>query len=146
MKILFKKCRNTAVMPLRATPSSAGWDIYSANEDAVIIPSGEIRLIPTGIAVSPERRDIGLFIFPRSGLSAKYGITLTNSIGVIDPDYRGEIMVALHNHSNESVVVESGERIAQFVITPYIVAAFNQVDELEDTVRGEGGFGSTGRK
>ena len=106
----------------------------------------ERKLIPTGIAIECERRDIAAIICARSGLASKHGITLANGVGVVDSDYRGEIMVALHNHSNESVVVESGERIAQLVITPYIVAVFNQVDELDDTVRGEGGFGSTGRK
>ena len=144
MKILFKKCRNTAVMPLRTTPSSAGWDIYSANEDAVIIPSGEIRLIPTGIAVSPERRDIGLFIFPRSGLSAKYGITLTNSIGVIDPDYRGEIMLSLINHGKEDFTVEPNMRLAQLIAFPVLSQEWIETDTLDDTERSTGGFGSSG--
>ncbi len=144
MKILFKKCRNTAVMPLRATPSSAGWDIYSANENAVIIPTGEIRLIPTGIAVSPERRDIGLFIFPRSGLSAKFGITLTNSIGVIDPDYRGEIMLSLINHGKEDFTVEPNMRLAQLIAFPVLTQEWVETDTLDDTERSTGGFGSSG--
>ena len=85
-------------------------------------------------------------IYARSGLACKKGLAPANKVGVIDSDYRGEIMVALHNHSNQPVTVESGERIAQLVITPYIVAAFNQVEELDNTDRGAGGFGSTGRK
>ena len=114
-------------------------------DEAVTINPGETHFIKTGIAMEVPVGYAGL-IYARSGLACKKGLAPANKVGVVDSDYRGEIMVALHNHSNESVVVESGERIAQFVITPYIVAAFNQVDELEDTVRGEGGFGSTGRK
>ena len=144
MKILFKKCRNSAVMPLRATPASAGWDIYSANEDAVVIPSGEIRMIPTGIAVSPERTDVGMFLFPRSGLASKYGITLTNSIGVIDPDYRGEIMLSLINHGKEDFTVEPNMRLAQLIVFPVLSQEWTETDTLDDTDRGTGGFGSSG--
>ncbi len=144
MKILFKKCRNNAVMPLRATPASAGYDIYSANEAAVVIPAGEIRLIPTGLAVSAERTDIGLFIFPRSGFSAKYGVTLTNSVGVIDSDYRGEIMLSLINHGKEDFTVEPNMRIAQLVVLPVFTQEWIETDSLDDTDRGTGGFGSSG--
>ena len=114
-------------------------------DEAVTINPGETAFIKTGLAMEVPVGYAGL-IYARSGLACKKGLAPANKVGVIDSDYRGEIMVALHNHSNEAVLVESGERIAQLVITPYIVAAFNQVDELEDTVRGEGGFGSTGRK
>ena len=85
-------------------------------------------------------------MYARSGLACKKGLAPANKVGVIDSDYRGEIIVALHNHGNESVTVENGERIAQLVITPYITAIFNEVDVLEDTERGQGGFGSTGRR
>lgn len=144
MKILFKKCRNTAVMPLRATPSSAGWDIYSANENAVVIPPGEIRLIPTGIAASPERTDVGLFIFPRSGLSSKYGIALANSVGVVDSDYRGEIMLPLINHGKEDFTVEPNMRMAQLIVLPVLSQEWTETDNLDDTSRSSGRFGSSG--
>lgn len=140
-----KKLNDKAIIPTYGTEYAAGADLYACMDEAVTINPGETHFIKTGIAMEVPVGYAGL-IYARSGLACKKGLAPANKVGVVDSDYRGEIMVALHNHSNESVVVESGERIAQFVITPYIVAAFNQVDELEDTVRGEGGFGSTGRK
>lgn len=140
-----KKLNENAVIPTYGTEYAAGADLYACMDEAVTINSGETAFIKTGLAMEVPVGYAGL-IYARSGLACKKGLAPANKVGVIDSDYRGEIMVALHNHSNEAVVVESGERIAQLVITPYIVAAFNQVDELEDTVRGEGGFGSTGRK
>ena len=140
-----KKLNENAVIPTYGTEFAAGADLYACLDEAVTINPGETHFIKTGLAMEVPVGYAGL-IYARSGLACKKGLAPANKVGVIDSDYRGEIMVALHNHSNEAVVVESGERIAQLVITPYIVAAFNQVDELEDTVRGEGGFGSTGRK
>lgn len=140
-----KKLNENAVIPTYGTEYAAGADLYACMDEAVTINSGETAFIKTGLAMEVPVGYAGL-IYARSGLACKKGLAPANKVGVIDSDYRGEIMVALHNHSNEAVVVESGERIAQLVITPYIVAAFNQVDELEETVRGEGGFGSTGRK
>ena len=140
-----KKLNENAVIPTYGTEYAAGADLYACMDEAVTIKPGETSFIKTGLAMEVPVGYAGL-IYARSGLACKKGLAPANKVGVIDSDYRGEIMVALHNHSNEEVVVESGERIAQLVITPYIVAAFNQVDELEDTVRGEGGFGSTGRK
>lgn len=140
-----KKLNENAVIPTYGTEYAAGADLYACMDEAVTINPGETAFIKTGLAMEVPVGYAGL-IYARSGLACKKGLAPANKVGVIDSDYRGEIMVALHNHSNEAVVVESGERIAQLVITPYIVAAFNQVDELEDTVRGEGGFGSTGRK
>lgn len=140
-----KKLNENAVIPTYGTEYSAGADLYACMDESVTINPGETCFIKTGLAMEVPVGYAGL-IYARSGLACKKGLAPANKVGVIDADYRGEIMVALHNHSNEPVFVDSGERIAQLVITPYIVAAFNQVDELEDTVRGEGGFGSTGRK
>ena len=140
-----KKLNENAVIPTYGTEYAAGADLYACMDEAVTINPGETAFIKTGLAMEVPVGYAGL-IYARSGLACKKGLAPANKVGVIDSDYRGEIMVALHNHSNEAVLVESGERIAQLVITPYVVAAFNQVDELEDTVRGEGGFGSTGRK
>ena len=140
-----KKLNENAVIPTYGTEYAAGADLYACMDEAVTINPGETSFIKTGLAMEVPVGYAGL-IYARSGLACKKGLAPANKVGVIDSDYRGEIMVALHNHSNEAVVVESGERIAQLVITPYIVAAFNQVDELEETVRGDGGFGSTGRK
>lgn len=144
MKVLFKKLREDAVIPMRATDYSAGYDICSVSDEPVIIPSGEIRMIHTGIAAAPERTDIALFVFPRSGLGAKYGITLANSVGVIDSDYRGEIMVPLINHGKESFTVSSGMRIAQLIVMPVISQEWIESEDLGETGRGEGGFGSSG--
>lgn len=140
-----KKLNENAVIPTYGTEYAAGADLYACMDESVTINPGETSFIKTGLAMEVPVGYAGL-IYARSGLACKKGLAPANKVGVIDSDYRGEIMVALHNHSNEPVSVDSGERIAQLVITPYIVAAFNQVDELEDTVRGEGGFGSTGRK
>ncbi len=111
---------------------------------AVTIESGKTEFIHTGLAMEIPVGFAGL-IYARSGLASKKGLAPANKVGVIDADYRGEIMVALHNHSKEAATVEPGERIAQLVITPYVTGAFHQVDELSDTVRGAGGFGSTGK-
>ncbi len=140
-----KKLNENAVIPTYGTEYAAGADLYACMDESVTINPGETCFIKTGLAMEVPVGYAGL-IYARSGLACKKGLAPANKVGVIDSDYRGEIMVALHNHSNVPVSVDSGERIAQLVITPYIVAAFNQVDELEDTVRGEGGFGSTGRK
>lgn len=140
-----KKLNEKAVIPTYGTEFAAGADLYACMDEAITIAPGETHFVKTGLAMEIPVGYAGL-IYARSGLACKKGLAPANKVGVIDSDYRGEIMVALHNHSNVAVTVESGERIAQLVITPYIVAAFNQVDELEDTARGEGGFGSTGRK
>ena len=107
--------------------------------------AGETRFIPTGIALELPAGYAGL-VYARSGIACKRGLAPANKVGVIDCDYRGEVMVALHNHSGEAQTVAVGERVAQLVITPYITAEFIEKDELSDTVRGSGGFGSTGRK
>lgn len=144
MKILFKKLREDAVIPIKATAYSAGYDICSVSDEDIIIPSGEIIMIHTGISAAPERKDTALFVFPRSGLGSKYGITLANSVGVIDSDYRGEIMVPLINHGRESFIVSSGMRIAQLVVMPVFSQEWIESEDLGETERGESGFGSSG--
>lgn len=144
-EINIRKLNERAVIPTYGTEFAAGADLYACMDEAVFINPGETHFVKTGIAMEIPVGYAGL-IYARSGLACKKGLAPANKVGVIDSDYRGEIMVALHNHSNVSVSVEPEERIAQLVITPYITAAFNQVEGLDDTQRGEGGFGSTGRK
>ena len=134
-----------ADMPKYQSEFSAGADLCACIDAPVTIAPGERALIPTGIAIDMERRDCGAFIFARSGLASKHGICLANGVGVVDSDYRGEIIVALHNHGNTPQIVESGERVAQFVITPVLTPAYEAVQELSDTARNQGGFGSTGK-
>ena len=143
--VRIKKLRDNAIIPTYGSEFAAGADLYAAIDEAVTIGSGETKLIPAGIALEIPVGFAGL-IYARSGLACKRGLAPANKVGVVDSDYRGEVMVALHNHGKEAQTVEAGERIAQMVIAPYITANFILADELEDTVRGEGGFGSTGRK
>ena len=138
-----KKLRENAVLPSYGSDYAAGADLYACN--AVTVEPGATEFVQTGLALEVPAGYAGL-VYARSGLACKRGLAPANKVGVIDADYRGEIMVALHNHSNVDQTIESGERIAQLVITPYITGCFHTVDELSDTVRGEGGFGSTGRK
>ena len=140
-----KKLSIDAKIPTYGTEFAAGCDVYAHIDGKEIINPGETKLIKTGIAMEvPE--GYAAFIYARSGLASKKGLAPANKVGVVDSDYRGEIMVALHNHSKEVREIENGERIAQIVIAPYIKAVFEEVDELADTKRGEGGFGSTGKK
>ena len=145
MKINIKKLNENAIVPTYGSPFSAGADLYACEQDDVVIAAGETKLVHTGIALEIPEGLVGL-IYARSGLASKRGLAPANKVGVIDSDYRGEIMVALHNHGLCDQAVAVGERIAQIVFTPYVSADFDVVDELSDTVRGEGGFGSTGRK
>ena len=131
--------------PRYATEGAAAMDICACIDEPVTIPAGERAVISTGIAIALPSKDYVALMFVRSGLGIKKGIALSNGVGVIDSDYRGEIMVALHNHGNVAQTVEHGERIAQIVFAPYLAAEFTVVDSLSDTVRGEGGFGSTGK-
>ena len=146
MKIDVKiKLTRGAQAPQYATPGSAAVDVRAALEGGeVIINPGERAMIPTGIAISTGRDDVVAIMAGRSGLGAKHGITLANSIGVIDSDYRGEICATLINNGNESFKVCDGDRIAQLMFMPVYQAAFLPVDELDETERGTGGFGSTG--
>ncbi len=145
MKVAIKKLSDNATVPTYGSEFAAGADLYSAAGCDVEIPAHETRVIPTGIAVELPVGYAGL-IYARSGLATKRGLAPANKVGVVDCDYRGEVKVALHNHSNITQTVAAGERIAQFIITPYVTAQFIVCDELSDTARGEGGFGSTGTK
>ena len=134
--------------PAYATDGSAAVDLRAALDEGaeVIIAPGERALIPTGISISPETRDVVAVIAGRSGLGIKNGVTLANGIGVIDSDYRGEVCVALINRGNEPFEVRRGDRIAQMMFMPVLHASFLQTDDLDKTERGEGGFGHTGVK
>ncbi len=140
-----KKLRDNAILPTYGSEYAAGADLYACIDDVVEFAPGETRLIPTGLAMEIPVGYAGL-IYARSGLATKKGLAPANKVGVVDADYRGEIMVSLHNHSTEIKTIEANERIAQLVITPYLTAHFELADELSDTVRGEGGFGSTGTR
>lgn len=143
--VKIKRLRDNATVPTYGTEFAAGADLYAALDEAVTIAPGETKLVPTGFAFEIPVGYAG-FVYARSGLATKRGLAPANKVGVIDSDYRGEVMTALHNHGKEAQTVEPGERIAQMVIAPYITANFILSDELDNTVRGEGGFGSTGRK
>lgn len=134
-----------AKMPTYGSVDAAGADLYAVTDGPVTVAPGQTVLIHTGLALAIPQGFVGL-VYARSGLATKQGLAPANKVGVIDADYRGELMVALHNHSGESRTVEHGDRIAQLVIAPYLTAQFTQQEELDDTVRGEGGFGSTGSK
>lgn len=143
--VKIKKLRDNAIIPTYGSEFAAGADLYAAVDGAVTIEPCETKLIPTGLAFEIPVGYAG-FVYARSGLASKRGLAPANKVGVVDSDYRGEVMVALHNHGKEAQIIEAGERIAQMVIAPYIAANFILSDELDDTERGEGGFGSTGRK
>lgn len=140
-----KKIRENAHIPVYGTEYAAGADLYAAIQENVSLQPGETKLIPTGLSMAIPTGMVGL-IFARSGISIKRGLAPANKVGVIDSDYRGELMVALYNQSNIEQVIEPEERIAQFILMPYVKANFVEVEELDDTNRGTGGFGSTGTK
>ena len=144
-QVKVKRLNDSAVLPKRATEGSAGADLYACINEPVTISPGELVKIPTGIAIELESNDLAAFLFARSGLGVKHGITLSNSVGVVDSDYRGEICVGLCNVSSEPYTIQPNERVAQMVIMPVACADFVEAEELSDTVRGEGGFGSTGK-
>lgn len=139
-----KKLNENATIPSYGSTCAAGADLYSC-EDELVFAAGETKLVHTGIAMEIPNGYVGL-IYARSGIATKRGLAPANKVGVIDSDYRGEIMVALHNHSDKEAVIEAKERIAQIVITPYLTVNFVETDSLDDTERGAGGFGSTGTK
>ncbi len=144
MELSIKRLRPGARLPFQATPNSAGFDLYACLNTPITLSPGDIVRIPTGLAVAPERRDVALCIFPRSGLSAKYGITLANSVGLVDSDYRGELQVALIHLGKEPFVVEDGMRIAQLVTIPIVPTTLHETDTLDETERGGKGFGDSG--
>lgn len=144
MKLTFKKLNEKAVIPSRATKRSAGLDIYACLDEPIILAAGEIKMIPTGLAAQTDCDDMAMLIYPRSGLSSKYGVSLANCVGVVDSDYRGEWLIPLINHGKEPFTVENGMRIAQLVLTKIFFPEIEISDSLTETERGTGGFGSTG--
>lgn len=144
-KVNIKKLNPNAKIPAYGTEYAAGADMYAFIEENVVINPGETKFISTGISLEVPVGYAGL-IYARSGLACKKGLAPANKVGVVDSDYRGEVVVALHNHSNEPKEIEPFERVAQLVITPYLKADFQLQEELEDTDRGANGFGSTGTK
>ena len=144
MKLIFKKIHPNAVIPSRATPFSAGLDICACLEEPVVLAPGEIKMIPTGLMAEPDCNDIALLIYPRSGLSTKYGVSLANCVGVVDSDYRGAWFIPLINHGKEPFTVENGMRIAQLIPTQVLFPEIEVSDSLSPTKRGESGFGSSG--
>lgn len=145
MNIKVKKLKPGATVPTMGSKFAAGADLYSAEDADVVIGPGETKFIGTGLAMEIPEGYVGL-VYARSGLACKRGLAPANKVGVVDSDYRGEIKVALHNHGKEAQTVEKGERIAQMVIAPYLSVNYEEADALSETERGEGGFGSTGRK
>ena len=143
-KIRIKRLREGAQMPTYGTAFSAGADLYACLEQAVAIAPGETVKIPTGIALELPVGTAGL-VFARSSLGTKRGLAPANKVGVIDSDYRGELMVMLHNHGKEAQQIAHGERVAQLLVVPVFTPGFVEAEELSDTLRGEGGFGSTGK-
>ena len=146
MELKIKKVNENAKIPFRATQGSAGMDLCACIDTPLTLKGGETAVIPTGIAIALPSNEMGAFVFARSGLSIKHGIGLLNSVGVIDSDYRGEIKVGVINQISEPYTIEPGERIAQLVIMPVCPPEPVEAENLDDTARGEGGFGSTGTK
>lgn len=143
-EVKLKRVRENAVLPTRGSNGAAGYDLYACLSEPVEIKPGDLCKIPTGIAIAlPDQYTVGL-IFARSGLGVKHGIAPANAVGVIDSDYRGEIMIGLCNTSREPYVLSPGERFAQLVVMPVCGVTFQETDDLGETERGEGGFGSTG--
>ena len=145
VKILIKKTNKEVITPKYKTDGSSGVDLSAFLEKKVVIKPNSSELIPTGLQVAiPEELEIQ--IRPRSGLAAKESIGVLNSPGTIDSDYRGELKIILFNHGNKDFIVNNGDRIAQMVLVPILKMEFEEVDSLPDTIRGQGGFGSTGKK
>lgn len=146
MELKIKKVRENARIPRYATNGSAGMDLYACTEEKITLEPNGLAMIPTGLAIELPDSSCAAFIYARSGLGVKHGICLSNGVGVVDSDYRGEICVGLCNVSNKPYVIEPFERVAQMVIAPVTVPEISVVESLSSSERGEGGFGSTGKK
>ncbi len=146
VKILDPRIGSEYPLPAYATPGSAGLDLRACVEGPLVIAPGETQLIPTGIAIHIGDPSLAAVILPRSGLGHKHGIVLGNLVGLIDSDYQGQLMVSCWNRSSEIFTVEPGDRIAQLVFVPVVQAAFNLVEDFEQSQRGEGGFGHSGKQ
>ena len=142
--IQVKKLRENAILPTYGSLEAAGADLYACLEEDLVIEPGKSCFVPTGLAMEIPKNCAGL-IYARSGLACKRGLAPANKVGVIDSDYRGEFMVVLHNHGEQTQTISHGERIAQLVITPILTPAYTEVKELDETERAAGGFGSTGK-
>lgn len=145
MQVKIKKLNSDAQLPVYGSPYAAGADLFACIGEDVTVQPHQTVMIPTGLAMELPAGYAG-FIYARSGLASKRDLAPANKVGVVDCDYRGEVKVALHNHGETPRTVARGERIAQLVVAPYVVARFEEAEELSDTVRGEGGFGSTGSR
>lgn len=145
MRVKVKKLSETAALPVRGSAQAAGYDLCADISETIAILPGETVKVGTGLAFALPQGYFG-GVFARSGLSAKKGLRPANCTGVVDSDYRGEVIVALHNDSGESRDIEPGERIAQLIVLPYLPLEFEETEELDNTERGEGGFGSTGSR
>lgn len=146
MKLLIKKLNEKAIVPARHTQYSAGYDLCACTDEPIVIKAGETAKIHTGISAEIEgTKDVVLLIYARSSLATKFGIAPANCVGVVDWDYRGEIICALHNSSKEDYTINHGDRIAQMVVTPVFTPEVEVRETLSDTTRGAGGFGSTGK-
>lgn len=144
MKINIKKLTNTAILPERGSAYAAGYDLFADVKETLEIKAHTTAMIPTGLAMEIPQGYFG-GIFARSGLASKESLRPANCVGVVDADYRGEVKVALHNDSEASRVITPGQKLAQLVVVPFLSVEFDEVDDLSDTVRGAGGFGSTGK-
>lgn len=142
--IRVKKLNEKAILPTYGSAEAAGADLYACLEEEIVIAPGQTVFVPTGIAMEVPKGCAGL-IYARSGLACKRGLAPANKVGVIDSDYRGQIIVALHNHGSQAQTIAHAERIAQMVITPVLTPSYVEAAELDDTDRGVGGFGSTGK-
>ena len=145
IKAVSPKIGSDIPLPFYATPGSAAMDLHACMEEAVVIPAGGRKVIPTGIAIALPSPDYVALVFARSGLGIKHGIAPANCVGVIDSDYRGEILVGLQNSGDADYVIQPADRIAQLMVTPVVQADVELVDKLDETERGAGGFGSTGK-
>ena len=145
MELKIKKLKPEAKLPTRGTSGSAGMDLYACIDEDITINPGDLKIIPTGIAIALPDNSYAAYLYARSGLGVKHGICLSNGVGLIDSDYRGEVCVGLCNVSSKPYTVSQGERIAQMVISPVIIPDLVETDVLDDTARGSGGFGSTGK-
>ena len=145
IKVDIKKLNDRALLPTRGSEQAAGWDLYSNNEEVVNVEAHATVMIGTGLSMAIPDGYFGA-VYARSGLATKQGLRPANCVGVIDSDYRGEVIVSLHNDTNERKIINSSERIAQIVIIPYLAVEFDEKDTLDETKRGNNGFGSTGTK
>lgn len=145
LKILDAKIGDTIPLPKYATDGSAGLDLRACLDESLELAPGQTKLLPTGLAIHIADKNVAAIILPRSGLGHKYGVVLGNLVGLIDSDYQGPLMISCWNRSDQTYTFEPGERIAQLVIVPILRAEFEVVEEFEQTQRGDGGFGSSGK-